>query len=45
MSDKEFIEFLWNLLIGDLTDGDTPSDEDWETLIKEGNKRSLEIDV
>lgn len=41
MSDKEFIEFLWKLLWGDLSDGDMPSKEEIEILKKELTKREI----
>lgn len=41
MNDKEFIEFLWNLLWADLSDGDTPSKEEIETLKVELTKREI----
>jgi hypothetical protein len=41
MSDRELIEFLFKLLWGDLTDGDTPSDKELETLRIELWKRHI----
>jgi hypothetical protein len=42
MNDTEFILFLWKLLIEDLTDGDVPSEEEFETVRQEFIKRGLE---
>lgn len=41
MSDKEFIQFLWSLLWDDISDGITPSDEEFQTLRKELNDRGI----
>ncbi len=41
MTDKELIEFLWKLLWGDLSDGDTPSDDELNTLLTELTKRGI----
>lgn len=41
MNDKELIKFLWELLWNDLSDGDTPSDEELETLVRELTKRGI----
>lgn len=41
MNDEEFIKFLWRLLWDDLSDGDTPSDEEFETLKIELNRRGI----
>jgi len=44
MTDKEFIEYLWKLLWDDLSDGDTPSNEDWDILRKELSARNINIE-
>lgn len=40
MTDIELIKYLWRLLANDLTDGDTPSNEElqivWDELVKRG---------
>lgn len=41
MSDEELIKFLWKLLWDDLSDGDTPSDKEMETLRVELTKREI----
>lgn len=41
MNDEELIKFLWRLLWDDLSDGDTPSDEEMEILKVELTKRSI----
>lgn len=41
MSDKELIEFLWNLLWSDLTDGDVPSEDDMYKLLEELTNRKI----
>ena len=41
MSDKEFIEFLWNLLWADLSDGDTPDYTEMEILRVELTNRGI----
>jgi hypothetical protein len=41
MTDEEFIIYLWNLLWDDISDGDTPDEEDFEILRKELNNRGI----
>ena len=41
MNDPEFIEFLWRLLWNDLSDGDTPSQEEIKVLKIELTKRGI----
>lgn len=41
MTDMELISFLWNLLWGDLSDGDTPTTAELEILKQELTKRNI----
>lgn len=41
MSDEDFIKFLWRLLWDDLSDGDTPTDMEWSTLLNELTLRGI----
>lgn len=41
MTDFELIDFLWRLLWNELSDGDTPSDEEMETLRVELTLRGI----
>lgn len=41
MTDRELIEYLWNLLANDITDGDVPSEEEYAVLEKEFKERGI----
>lgn len=41
MNDEELIKFLWKLLWADLSDGDTPSTSEIETLKVELTNRGI----
>lgn len=41
MSDKELIEFLWRLLWEDLSDGEIPSSDEQDVLLKELTDRGI----
>lgn len=41
MSDKEFIEFLWRLYWDYISDGNSPTDDEWNTLLAELTNRKI----
>jgi hypothetical protein len=44
MTDPELILYLCRLLWDDISDGDTPMEEDWDTLRDELSSRDIDPD-